>query len=56
MIGLLLQNLRLRLLEWLRKPKKADVPRWTLKEIQALPKSEQDLFYKRTYEARRPLW
>lgn len=56
MIGLLLQNLRIRLLEWLRKPKKQDVPRWTLKEIQALPKSEQDLFTKQRYEMRRPLW
>jgi hypothetical protein len=45
MIRLFLQNLRIRLLEWLRKPKKADVPRWTLKEIQALDETP-----------RRPVW
>ncbi len=37
MLRLLLSNLRYRLLDWLRKPRPADVPRWTLRQIQEQP-------------------
>jgi hypothetical protein len=37
MIALLLLNLRWRLSEWLHKPHKDDVPRWTYKQIGRLP-------------------
>ncbi len=67
MIRLLLANLAHRLRDWWFRPQPGDVPRWTLRKILeladdtrdhslwTLPKSEQDLYTKQRYEARRPL-
>lgn len=57
MLRLLFANLAYRLRDWLRKPSKADVPRWTLRQIQEMHGTDgHDAYQIGTVPPRRPLW